>query len=147
MHFYKPPVLFKSPLLAKSSLNLYKLYYISFCSHRSNHSGLWRQRPPAGPFRKIVISAFFHGLLPPRKFPLPAKSLSWYIQTVMSSSFPRFYALCPPIWPFRSLVVAPSCRSIPRRTAFFPYFCRRATIACWPLSSRSNSAFCCWWAA
>lgn len=141
MHFCKPSVLLKFPLIAKSSLKSIQIVF--YCSH----SGLWRRHSPVGPSHEIVISAFFHGLLPSHKFPLPAKSLSWYIQTVMSSSFPRLYALCPPIWPFRPLVVAPSCKSIPRRTAFFPYFCRRATIACWPLSSRSNSAFCCWWAA
>lgn len=72
-NFDKPPVLFKSPLLAKSSLNLYELYYISFCSHRSDHSGLWRRHSPVGPSHEIVISAFSAGYQPHTNFRSPQK--------------------------------------------------------------------------
>ena len=39
------------------------------------------------------------------------------------------HALCPPIWLLRSTVVAPSCRFVPFRMAFFPYFFFTSSIA------------------
>ena len=48
-------------------------------------------------------------------------------------------ALCPPIWPFRSMVVPPSIRFIPLSIAFFPNLSCMASVACCSLRSRSSA--------
>lgn len=116
MLFCKPSVLLKFPLIAKSSLNLYELYYISFCSHRSDHSGLWRRHSPVGPSHEIVISAFSAGYQPHTNF----RSSQKIIAAVYTTRNIRFHStLYSHRFDHSPLIMATFCRPIFRKIVLF----------------------------
>ena len=84
--------------------------------------------------RPVAVSHFLFSVVQSR----PAVSDSIIFFSALFS-----HARWPPTVSLRWRIVAPSCRLVPFRIAFLPYFCRIASSASWSLRSFSNVSCSC----